>query len=389
MKILYYTLTSFLDCDLPLIKTFRKMGHEVFLVFELLPYQLKSNIIDIKKQIPKVGLLPLTSYKEFHLFSNFIAVDKAFILNRPCKVYSWENVKLRREFHHLVEIINPDVIHCTNFIDIPDLFLYFYKKKIIQVVHDPFPHSGENTLRKKIRRKIGFMFIKRFVLLNENQKEEFIRRTKINGKYVFTNRLGTYDYLNYFKPTGQEESKEKIILFWGRISPYKGIEYLLEAMEIVHKQISNAKLVIAGAGHIYFDYSPYTNKNYIELINRYITLNELGKLLSSATVVVCPYTDATQSGVVMSSFTYQVPVVATDVGGLSEMIEDHVTGLLVPPKDSQELAKSLTYLLKSNETIDKYRKNIYKYCHEGKYSWQSIASEYIQIYRTIRKKIEK
>ena len=94
------------------------MGHEVFLVFELLPYQLKSNIIDIKKQIPKVGLLPLTSYKEFHLFSNFIAVDKAFILNRPCKVYSWENVKLRREFHHLVEIINPDVIHCTNFIDL-------------------------------------------------------------------------------------------------------------------------------------------------------------------------------------------------------------------------------------------------------------------------------
>lgn len=382
MKILYYTQTSFLDCDLPLIKALTEMGNDVFLVFELLPYQLKSTIIDIKRQQPNVEILPLTSYDEFHLFSRFVDPKKCYILNRPCKVYSWKNIKLRMAFSKLVEKIAPDIIHCTNFIDLPDLFLYRYKNRIVQIVHDPFPHTGENSFRKKIKRYISYNEIKCFVLLNKNQKKQFISKNRLNEKHVYINRLGTYDYLDFYKQESCEPNNN-LILFWGRISPYKGIEYLLEAMEIIHKQLPKAKLIIAGGGKIYFDYSPYNNKDYIKLVNRYITMDELGHLLSSAAVVVCPYTDATQSGVVMSAYTYQVPVVATKVGGLSEMIDDHVTGLLVPPRDSKALAWALIDLLKSVDSLIRYRKNIYEYCHNGKFSWKNIALEYIQIYSNL------
>lgn len=379
MKILYYTQTNFLDCDLPLIKALTEMGNDVFLVFELLPYQLKSTIIDIKRQQPNVEILPLTAYDEFHLFPKFVDSEKCYILNRPCKVYSWKNVKLRIAFSKLVEKIAPDIIHCTNFIDLPDLFLYRYRRKIVQIVHDPFLHLGENSFRTNIKRMISYKMIKCFVLLNKNQKEQFINKNRLDEEHVYINRLGTYDYLNLYKQDSCE-SKGKLILFWGRISPYKGVEYLLEAMEIIHQQLPEAKLIIAGSGKLYFDYSPYKNKNYIKLINRYITMNELGHLLSSATVVVCPYTDATQSGVVMSAYTYQIPVVATKVGGLPEMIEDHVTGLLVSPNDSKALAMGIIDLLKSDDIINQYKKNIYEYCHNGIFSWENIALKYIKIY---------
>ena len=221
------------------------------------------------------------------------------------------------------------------------------------------------------------------MLLNRSQQAEFIKEHHLKASYVHTNRLGTYDYLNFYKKKPQGVSGEKTILFWGRISPYKGIEYLLEAMEAIHKQIPNVRLVIAGGGRLYFDYSPYKSRDYIKLINRYITMEELGELLSSATVVVCPYTDATQSGVVMSAFTYQKPVVGTNVGGLPEMIDNGITGLLVPPKDSEALAESLISLLKPDDTLEKYKNNIYDYCHKGKYSWDNIALKYIQIYQEL------
>ena len=116
-------------------------------------------------------------------------------------------------------------------------------------------------------------------------------------------------------------------------------------------------------------------------------MSELGELLSSATVVVCPYTDATQSGVVMSAFTYLVPVVATNVGGLPEMIDNNITGLLVPPKDSKALAICLIELLKSDDKLNNFRKNIYEYCNNGKFSWKNIALQYLKIYNdTLYKK---
>lgn len=383
MKILYYTSVYFLDCDLPLIKAFRNQGHEVILIFELLPYALKSTIVNIKKQLPEVGILPLSAYKEFHLFGSFADEQKIFILNRPCKVFHWKNIKLRMNFSKLIREINPDIIHCTNFIDIPDLFLYQYRRKIVQIVHDPFPHSGEGNKRASLTRWISYKLSRQFVIFNESQRKEFVAKNHLNEKYVHVNRLGTYDYLNFFRKNSQNQFDNRKILFWGRISPYKGIEYLLEAMDIIHRQIPEAELTIAGGGKLYFDFSPYKDKAYIKLINRYISIEELGELLSAASIVVCPYIDATQSGVVMSAFTYSVPVIATNVGGLPEMVENGRTGVLVPPKDAKALADGIMQFLTSDEKLAACRKAIYDYYHKGKFSWETIANRYISIYKAL------
>ena len=150
------------------------------------------------------------------------------------------------------------------------------------------------------------------------------------------------------------------ILFFGRISPYKGIEYLCEAMKKVHESVPEANLTIAGGGKMYFDFSKYANLDYIKLVNRYIPTEELAHLLHSCDFTVCPYTDATQSGVIMT------------------MVDEGKTGYLIPPKDIDALANAMTTLLKDDSLLKSMSDNIHKKYQEGESSWQQIAKDYLK-----------
>lgn len=175
------------------------------------------------------------------------------------------------------------------------------------------------------------------------------------------------------------------VLFYGRFSPYKGIEYLCKAMEIVHEKWPKANLVIAGSGSLYFDWNLYEDKTYMRLINRYLSLTEIVSLISESRIVVCPYTDATQSGVVTNAFSMSKPVIATRVGGLPDMVENEETGLIVEPGNEKELAFAIIRLLISEDDYRKMCANIDDYFHKGKCSWKKISDGYIRIYSTLAK----
>ena len=172
-------------------------------------------------------------------------------------------------------------------------------------------------------------------------------------------------------------------MFFGRISPYKGIEYLCEAMRIVRQAVPDAILTIAGGGKMYFDIEPYKQLGYIEVINHYVGMEELAELLSRCTLSVCPYTDATQSGVIMTSFSLCKPIVATNVGGLGEMIDEGKSGLLVPPKDSKALADAIIELLIDKKKLTNMSEYIRQEYEQGDRSWNAIADKYIDYYTKI------
>ena len=100
-------------------------------------------------------------------------------------------------------------------------------------------------------------------------------------------------------------------------------------------------------------------------------------------MVVCPYVDATQSGVIMSAFSLKKPVIATAVGAIPEMLTDHVHGLLVPPRESSSLANAIETLLESPDIIEEMKTNIIHDYSEGIRSWKYIAHEYADIYNEI------
>lgn len=109
---------------------------------------------------------------------------------------------------------------------------------------------------------------------------------------------------------------------------------------------AEATLTIAGGGRMYFDYSPYECLKYIKLINRYIPTEELAGLLQQCDFTVCPYTDATQSGVIMTSLTMSKPVVATS-------------------------------LLNDENRLKQMSETISTTYHSGDWDWNNIAKKYL------------
>ena len=112
-------------------------------------------------------------------------------------------------------------------------------------------------------------------------------------------------------------------------------------------------------------------------------MTDIAKYLQECTITVCPYIDATQSGVIMTSYSMGKPVIASNVGGLGEMVEDKKSGLLVSPGDVNELANSIITLLRDDDLRMHMREYIRNEYYEGEKSWNSIANKYIEFYRTV------
>ena len=222
-------------------------------------------------------------------------------------------------------------------------------------------------------------YTRKFIVLNKAEINVFAEAYKVSKSKIYSSHLGYYDMLKMYGE-GSKKTGNYVLLF-GRISPYKGVEYLLQAMEIVHQKHPDVKVIIAGSGKIYFDISRYESLEYVEIRNRFIELDELADLIREALFTVCPYTDATQSGVVYSSFALNTPVIATRVGGLPEMIDDGKTGIIIPPKDVTALASAIQSYLDNPDLLQEMSDNIAESAKSGKGSWDVIAKEYVDIYR--------
>lgn len=383
MKLLYISTPSFADCDFPLIRTFQEKGLDVTYLILLPPFMLRSTLVDIKRQIPRTGIFKATQYPEFQQFENYMDMNNVYVSNRiKRKSYSWSYIKENILLWDFIRKGNYDIVHCdTLFTGIRKL-LYRISKCWITTFHDPFPHTGE-IKRNSYRRYLSAIKNSNgYVLLNSNQLEQFCQTYKVDKSRILINRLGIYDNIRSFVHMDNTKNSNNI-LFFGRISPYKGVEYLCEAMKSVHKIIPEATLTIAGGGKYYFDIGKYTSLPYITVKNYYINMEELAALLVNCSLCVCPYTDATQSGVIMTSFSLGKPVVATNVGGLSECIENKKSGILVPAKDPDALAKAIISLLNNRRLLNSMSDYILNEYNQGEKSWEKIAEKYITYYQNL------
>jgi glycosyltransferase involved in cell wall biosynthesis len=136
-----------------------------------------------------------------------------------------------------------------------------------------------------------------------------------------------------------------VLLFFGFVRRYKGLDVLIEAMPRVLAE-RNVTLVVAG--EFYEPVAPIRERitalglrERVRLLDRYVADEEVGELVAAADAVVLPYRSATQSGVVLVAYAGGCPVISTAVGGLPEVVEEGVTGHLVPPEDPRALAEAI------------------------------------------------
>jgi len=136
-----------------------------------------------------------------------------------------------------------------------------------------------------------------------------------------------------------------VVLFFGYVRRYKGLDVLLDAWPLVRAR-RPATLVVAG--EFYEDPAPYRaraaaagGEPQVRLLERYLDDSEVEAVFKAADVVVLPYRAATQSGVTHVAYALGLPVITTDVGGLSETVRPDETGLIVPPGDPAALAGAI------------------------------------------------
>jgi len=176
------------------------------------------------------------------------------------------------------------------------------------------------------------------------------------------------------------DSMKKTLLFFGLIRDYKGLDLLIGAMSLLDESY---QLIIAGES--YGDFGKYRQAiesspacSRIKVLNRYIDDDEVPRLFSAADLLVTPYRSATQSGVIPIAYHFDLPVLATDVGGLKESIEHAGTGLVcLPTIDS--LSEGIKKFFRSNKAV--FITNIQK--EKQALSWKTFAKALTEFIETI------
>ena len=380
MKVAYISTPHFADCDIPLIGELQKKI-DLFYFLKVSESTKRLTLIKIESLNKRGGVYPASDFPELTYLSDDIDLSKTYIVNLPGK-HDWSICNLLAIFKMVCVILQLkiNIVHITWPPRYGEFFTYFLRKRIVITMHDPLPHSSEDTWLNRLHRDVCFRLLNDFILLNETQKEDFIKTYHMEAKRVVLSHLSAYTYLQKIKP--QKPDVSNYVLFFGGISSHKGIEYLCEAMDKVCKKHPDVKLVVAGKGKIYFDLNQYAiySNGHLVLLNRYLDDTELVGLIRSSLFVVCPYVDATQSGVIMSAFALNKPVIATNVGALPSMVKNGLYGTIVPPRDVTSLATAINTLIEDPQKIEAMTENIKHDYSKGKYSWNAIAQGITDIY---------
>ncbi|HVF25994.1 MAG TPA: glycosyltransferase family 4 protein [Anaerolineales bacterium] len=181
-----------------------------------------------------------------------------------------------------------------------------------------------------------------------------------------------------------------VILFFGNLTPSKGLPDLLKAFSQVHAKKPGARLMIVGRPSKFIDMhelmrlvSDLRISDATIFDARYIMMEEVAPLMEIATVVIYPYLNSTQSGALQVAYTFGRPVIATKVGGLPEAVEDGKSGLLVSASAPDELAEAILKLIKDPglaAQMGEYAKHL----SETKFSWDAIALKMLAVYRAAK-----
>ena len=376
MKVLIYTGAHFVDNTLPLYKEMKRKGIDVTMLIHL--NNPRVNLFNEEQLKPNVGIYKASEYSSFIRYEKYCDLSNVYVENCPGRLRSLKSFRSTLLVSKFIKLGHFDVIHTDILMMLWKIMLLRFSKKMVWVLHEPFIRERGNII-KKITRLISFRTIPKIVILNKSFFEKFCFQYNINPQRVLINKLGPLDCISVFANKTKTFSRKRFV-FWGRIVHYKGLEYLCEAMIKVHEKDPEAELVIAGGGMFYFDIEPYKKQPFIHIYNKFLDMDELARLIDGAAFTVCPYTSASQSGSVITSFVMEKPVIGTELITMREMIDDGKTGLLVPTRDSEALSDAIVKLLNDDFLYNRLVKNI-KEKNANDDTWSKVVDTYLAFYQ--------
>ena len=250
------------------------------------------------------------------------------------------------------------------------LLAWALRRPVVLTVHDPEPHPGQPELRRlsSLVHRLWIRTARSLVVHGERLRETAERLFPGASVAVMPHGLSP-------EPTPYAIPGRPLILLFGRLEPYKGISILMRAMPEVWSHRPEARVVIAGEGPAASEIT--LDDPRIEAKTRYIPDAELEQLFRAASVVVAPYVEGSQSGVLALAAARGIPVVVTDVGALPELAPN--ASLVVPPRDHDALAKALVEALDHDA---RFRDDILLRART-ELSWSAVADRSLSLYRSI------
>lgn len=217
------------------------------------------------------------------------------------------------------------------------------QRRVILVVHDALPHPGDSyplwgtLFRSELRATDAVM------VMSENVAETMRRHYGYPSERTFFMPLPTPKLGGSAFPRGAPMSRPWRLLFFGRILQYKGLELLADAYQILKQQFP-VSLRVVGQGD-----SPVlgtlADDPSVTIEQGWVPEGAVPSVLHDADVLVLPYIEASQSGVLMSGFAAGLPAVATPVGGLTEQVRSGSNGLLARAVTAEAFAAAVAALM--------------------------------------------
>lgn len=282
------------------------------------------------------------------------------------------------------EILNlqPQILHLQDS-GHPFLFLWFHalrKIRIVNTIHDPKPHLGDLMTKGRFGVYLGKFFSDHFIVHGPELKKNLERYYKLKNEKISLVPFGGPHSLISSKLLDTNIEKNTV-LFFGRIWPYKGLKYLIQAEPYISEKISKFKIIIAGKGENLEKYKRLMkNPSNFEIINYRLGESERINLFKRSYIVVLPYIEASQSGIIPCAFLLGKPVIATKVGSLSFFVDHGSDGYLVNPKNPKALSRYIIRLMGDEKLYNEMSKQAF-IKSKTKLSWDYASKCTINAYK--------
>lgn len=350
----------------------------------------------IQQYLPDAVLIVRKPERDDLIIGEFIAKFKTFpmfdLLTSPTPFHFiwrvlYNTISLIRSIKEIKSGNRFDVI----FVPAPGYLSWIlplvFSGKIVTVIHDPEPHLGERNFYNNLILRLSLMFSDALITHGNTLRKELF--DKGIRKRVFVIPHGIYKRFPKITNTSEIKPKSEYnLLFFGRIVDYKGLDVLLKSLDDVKRKISNIKLRISGKGNIE-KYRELLNpvKDSVIIENKFIPDKDIPSLFLWADIVVLPYKEGTQSGVLTLAYSFKKPVITTSVGAIPEVVDHGKTGITIEPSDPVQLSESIVYLLENPKIAKKISYLGYKKGQKS-LSWERIGRRLYSIVEEFSKGVK-
>jgi D-inositol-3-phosphate glycosyltransferase len=327
---------------------------------------------------------------------------------RPDASFVRKMLRLSKYYANLIRYAvtaRPKIFHILwnnkfEYFDRTLLMLYYrlLKKRIVLTAHNVNAgrRDSEDTYLNRLTLRIQYRLADNIFVHTEKMKSELIKEFGIKGSRVSVIPFGINNSVpNTRLTTGDARQRlgirdgEKAILFFGRITPYKGLEYLIDAFQRLPVVPEDYRLIIAGRPDNCERYwekireaiHEDVQKGRVLLRAGFIPDDETEVYFKAADVLVLPYRDIYQSGVMFLGHSFGLPVLAADVGSLKDEIVEDKTGFVFAPEDPVDLVKAIERYFGSElyKDLNRRRQEIRDYATE-RHSWDVVGQITMGVY---------